>query len=241
MLNIARLALALALALLPASFPSASAAAGLADNAQLAARAALIPTRAPSPCSDRAYNLMSGRWTGTLKWSFNASSTPLGLGSAATRDVIKKSFNNIVNARNDCGRADNVSAKHSYLGTTDLKPGVGRAGVCTTADDKNVMGFGRLPEGVLAVTCVRFGGDRIVEADIRINSEIPWALTLAGCISRPLLVAVMTHEVGHAYGLDHVSEGKHGRLTMSTHLDGVCENNEATLGLGDMRGLEALY
>ena len=46
---------------------------------------------------------------------------------------------------------------------------------------------------------------------------------------------------GHAYGLDHVGEVNHGRLTMSTFIDGTCENQESTLGLGDMKGLEALY
>ena len=56
-----------------------------------------------------------------------------------------------------------------------------------------------------------------------------------------MLESVVTHELGHAYGLDHVSELSHGRLTMSRYIDGTCENQEAKLGLGDMKGLEALY
>ena len=55
------------------------------------------------------------------------------------------------------------------------------------------------------------------------------------------LEATMTHEAGHVFGLGHIGERRHGRLTMSPFLNGPCENSEATLGLGDVRGLEALY
>jgi hypothetical protein len=56
-----------------------------------------------------------------------------------------------------------------------------------------------------------------------------------------MLEAVLTHEAGHVFGLAHVGESRHGRLTMSPYIDGVCNNQESTLGLGDLRGLEALY
>ena len=46
-------------------------------------------------------------------------------------DVIKKSFRNVVNSRNDCGMADQVSATQSYLGTTSRRPNVSADGACT--------------------------------------------------------------------------------------------------------------
>jgi hypothetical protein len=104
-----------------------------------------------------------------------------------------------------------------------------------------VVGFRSLPVDVLARTCWWVRNGRIVEADIQINNRHAWALSLSGCRFQPMLEAVMTHEVGHAFGLGHVSESRHGRLTMSSRLDGPCNNQEATLGLGDMRGLEKLY
>ncbi len=189
----------------------------------------------PGACSDRAYQLTGGRWTTALRWSFRAGSTPAGLGRDALAATLRRSFGNIVNARNSCGRADGVSAKASYLGTTSSKPS------CVNMDGRNVVGFRALPSDVLARTCWWTMNGRIVEADIQINSALPWATSLASCSREYMLEAVMTHEVGHAFGLGHVGEARHGRLTMSTRLDGACNNQEATLGLGDVRGLEALY
>jgi hypothetical protein len=198
---------------------------------------------APPACVDRAYSLLGGRWNGPLEWRFQSSSTPAGLDSAATLTVIKRSFNNITGARNDCGLADTVSATSTYLGTTSSAPSLTRRGRCAPKDGHNVIGFGPLPFGILAVTCVRSNkAGRMAEADIRINSKVSWALTVASCKwFQDLLEPTMTHEIGHAFGLGHVSERRHGRLTMSTYSDGPCSNAETTLGRGDVRGLHHLY
>jgi hypothetical protein len=157
--------------------------------------------------------------------------------------VIKRSFDNITGVRNDCGLVDNVSASATYLGTTTAAPGVTKRGNCAPSDGNNVVGFGQLPSGVLAVTCVRSNGHgSMVEADIRINSSTSWALTESACAFwQQLLEPTLTHEVGHAFGLGHVGEQKHGRLTMSPISDGPCSNAETTLGRGDVRGLRHLY
>lgn len=227
--------------LMLAPSPARASSPGYADGYAIGGSSSVAVTAAAAPCTDRAYNLLGGSWKKTYVWSFRNSSTPAGLVRSAARDAIKAGFSNIVNARNNCGRTDNVSATESYAGTTDRRPGLSRRGFCTSSDGFNAVGFGSLPSGVLAVTCTYSVNDRIVEADIRINSNVRWATSLAGCSGQPLLEPVMTHEAGHVFGLGHVGEAKHGRLTMSRYLDGSCQNNESTLGLGDLRGLEQLY
>jgi hypothetical protein len=176
----------------------------------------------------------------TLDWRFKASSTPSYMTASDALTVIKRSFKNITRARNDCGRSDRVSATSNYLGTTSRAVGVSKIGECTW-DGHNTIAFGAIPAGYLALTCVHYIGTSIVEADMRLATGFKWALSLSGCFNRYMLESVVTHEVGHAFGLDHVGEASHGRLTMSRNMDGTCENQEATLGLGDMKGLEALY
>ncbi len=206
------------------------------DARSAPARAAVAVGVAPGACQDRAYNKLGGTWKdGSYRWSFQASSTPGYLSKAAVRDVLKKSFSNITTAHNDCGMADRVSATNTYLGTTSTRAR------CARRDMRNVVGFRVLEAGVLAVTCYWIGNGRIVEADVQINIRERWALSLAGCTDEVMLESTMTHEAGHVFGLDHVGERRHGRLTMSPYLDGPCENDEATLGKGDVLGLEALY
>jgi hypothetical protein len=206
------------------------------EDLRVEAQGAVRATSSPSPCQDDAYNLLGGRWNKTYEWSFRRASTPAGMNRATTANVLVRSFNNVVNGKNDCDRPDRISATHSYLGTTDRKPN------CRQRDNHNVVAFGRMDMGVLAVTCFWISGGRIVEADMRINNRENWALAMAGCVGdRPSLEATITHEVGHVFGLDHVGERRHGRLTMSPFIDGPCQNNEATLGWGDLRGLQQLY
>jgi hypothetical protein len=213
------------------------------DSIHAPAQPAQRGSAAPAACADRAYSLIGGKWTESLGWLYQSSSTPSGLGSAAVLTVIKRSFDNITGARNDCGLADTVSATSTYLGTTGFAPSVTKRGRCSPKDGRNVVGFGSLPFGILAVTCVRSNrSGKMTETDIRVNSNMYWALSVGTCsFFEELLEPTMTHEIGHAFGLGHVREAKHGRLTMSTISDGPCSNAESTLGWGDVRGLRHLY
>lgn len=194
-----------------------------------------------APCTDAAFTLGGWRWTTTFQWSLAARPIPTNLRRKAVARSLVMAVTNMTDAHNDCGRPDQVSAAAVYLGTTDRRPGVTMTGGCGASDGWNVVGFGRLPKGITGLTCVWTIGDRIVEADVRLNTRFPWATSLATCDGEVMVEAVATHEFGHVLGLDHVSERKHGRLTMSPRLDGRCELAEATLGLGDLLGLEALY
>jgi hypothetical protein len=243
MTSITRAAVVLAVfAVVAASTPVSAASRAALDGA--VSVAALSPTAissSPPPCQDSKYKLQGAKWKSTLRWSYKSSTTPSYLTTSGVVATLKAAFANMKNEHNDCGRADTVSATSSYLGTTSHAIGVTKAGACGSSDGANTIGFGALPSGYLALTCVRSIGTSIVETDIRFSTSLHWSLSLASCVNSFMLEAVATHEVGHAYGLDHVSETYHGRLTMSTYIDGQCENQESTLGLGDMKGLEALY
>jgi Matrixin len=215
-----------------------------ADRSMVSVSAASSPSTiesSPSPCADSKYNLQGVKQKSTLQWAYKSASTPSYLTTSSVVTVLKRAFNNITGERNDCGRSDHVSATSSYLGTTSRGIGVTQSGTCGTSDGHNTVGFGALPSGYLALTCIRSVGTSIVEIDIKLATGVHWALSLSGCVNSFMLEAVATHEIGHAYGMDHVGETNHGRLTMSTYIDGPCENQEATLGLGDDNGLEAMY
>jgi hypothetical protein len=197
----------------------------------------------PSPCSDGKYNFLAAgaHWQQSLNWSFRASSVPAGLSTSGALAAIKRGFANVTTARNDCGRADNVGATSKYLGTTTRRPAVTSNGSCGARDGHNVVGFAPLGGYYAGYTCIWWDGGKIVEADMRLDSGTSWALSSTGCSNGLMMEALVTHEAGHAFGLAHVAESKHGRLTMSVYIDALCENQESTLGLGDLRGLEALY
>jgi hypothetical protein len=223
--------------------PAAAAATRGDDSTTISARGVASAQSAPNACNDPAYSLIGGKWKTALNWRFQSSTSPQEYTKSAVLSIIKHSFNNMTGARNDCGLPDNVGATSTYLGTTSSAPNVTKRGYCSQRDGMNVLGFGPLPSGILAVTCTWTNGNgKMIESDIRVNSNIYWALTVSSChYWQELLEPTMTHEIGHAFGLGHVGERKHGRLTMSTTSDGPCSNAETTLGWGDIRGLNHLY
>jgi hypothetical protein len=198
----------------------------------------------PAACADRAFQLTGQRWTRTYRWSFRAISTPAGLPRVRVRDALRRAATNITGARNDCGRRDRVSATHRFEGTTRTRPNITATG-CDNAgrDGLNVVGFRDLPAGVVGLTCWWWvvGSPATIEADVALNKgDFRWRVNLNGCTNEYLVEAVATHEFGHVFGLGHVRESRHPLLTMSDR-GYPCDSSPSTLGLGDMRGLEAIY
>ena len=124
-----------------------------------------------------------------FNWSWlmmERSTNPAGVptwtrrGNICIANTLKRSVRNIVNAHNDCGHADKVGATAVYQGTTDRTPAPTDKGTCDSAsqDGKNVIGFGRLPAGIAGLTCVWSIGDRIIEADIKLDRRAKWAKSL---------------------------------------------------------------
>ncbi len=217
-----------------------------ADDLGSTAEAATEKTAAgsPGPCGDGATKLLGFKWAEPLAWSFQASSTPDANSVANVEAKLKAAAGNITSSRNSCGLADQVSAKHSYLGRTSRGTQIGADASCKgTGDGFNTVGFGALPDGVLGLACVWYDGEgHAVEADIRFTKNRKWyAVKPTTCSGHNSIEAVATHEFGHVFGLGHVGEPGHGNQTMSPAINGSCQSSEATLGLGDVKGLRALY
>lgn len=215
----------------------ATAPTGPAAAAPTIGATATASTTSASDCSGTSYYLYSWRMP-SYKWYYQSGSTPSSLSWTATADSIKRANTDIVTARNGCGRGDHVSATFSYLGTTSRGTNIASYAGCPGGDGYSVIGFGSLPSGVLGMTCVYgVSSGYAHEADVRLNRYRRWSNYQSSCSSATLVESLMTHELGHVYGLGHVYTSS---LTMNSYVPN-CSLAPATLGLGDMYGLERKY
>lgn len=205
----------------------------------------------PSPltgrCGDPAGVWLGTRWQREARWRLNSSSVPEYLND---RDLVRwqviTAATTVATGRNDCGLPRQLAVKQRYAGDTDRKANVTREGGCGKRDGHNVVSFGRLDPGLLAVTCVwwegRASNARSVEADILVDvADGVFFLSLPeGCHDRWDLGSILTHEFGHVFGLGHVQYHQHGTLTMSDALPD-CVTSYRRLGLGDHLALLGEY
>lgn len=116
--------------------------------------------------------------------------------------------------------------------------GSGPAGVY---DGRNQIAWGDLgATGAIAVTTTwynRFSGQAL-ESDAQYNTFFPWSTD--GAAGTMDVQNIATHELGHAFGLDHPKGKGVGCLTMYAYAsDG--ETQKRTLGVGDVLGIRAAY
>lgn len=212
-----------------------------------AATASAARAGAPAACKDRAFSANGATWRTTYEWSFRSGSTLETNSKSAVEQRLKEAAANMSSSRNDCGLADQVTAAQRYLGKTTRNTNiVGKASSysCGKRDGHNVVGFGVLPKGILGVACVWSSAGRAIEADVKLNDRsYRWFAGNTppkGCSNRFSVEGVTTHEMGHVFGLGHVSEAAHGNLTMSTKAR-PCTASDTSLGLGDVLGLRKKY
>ena len=211
------------------------------------ATADLAAARASGECSDDAYTDEDWRVTVGLGYSFNRSTTPREIRPDAAEGAIISGGTNITGVRNGCHLEDQVPAEMTYLGDTDSDANISRTD-CEGNDGSSVVSFGDLAGSVLAGTCTwrarnPLGYNEVTESDVKINkANFKWAANPRArtCKDSYDLQSVMTHERGHTFGLSHVSEEAHGRLTMSTLIK-KCQKSERILGKGDVRSLNNKY
>jgi hypothetical protein len=107
------------------------------------------------------------------------------------------------------------------------------------------VSWGPLNNPYLAYTCWHYftyipNDPRMYESDTRVATNAGVATFSCDGSGFYDLESIVTHEWGHAYGLDDLSSAYHYNLTMSASVN-YCDTRHRTLGLGDYRGLRQLY
>jgi len=207
-------------------------------------------SRSPGECADGGFNDLNYKVKGHLHWYFNSRTTPDELARKGALRAIRNGTGNIANTHNNCRLGDRVPSYVSitYDGSTRDRAQVTTGGDCVGNDGDSVVSFGRLPRAWLAMTCVivdpESGYDRVKWSDLMLNkTSYNWTTRpdARSCRRKFDLAAAVTHERGHTFGLGHVSESSHAKLTMSGRSNGPCQSSERSLGLGDVRGLGNKY
>jgi hypothetical protein len=199
---------------------------------------------ADNACQDSFQPPITLRQTGTLNWFFNLASAPDNIESGVYPH-IRAGANNVSNNFNNCGVADTNTYSQADAGTTTSGPNIDSNGNCTTTDNRNVFAFGAInPTSVLAVNCAWYDSlFHIVFDDQRFDtSGTSWTLTpLSGCAGSYDVQSVATHEHGHAAGMEHANETDHPWLTMSTSINGTCQQSERTFAFGEANAWNVFY
>lgn len=201
-------------------------------------------------CTQSAYATHGTRQDHPFVWVLNVSSVPAYLDRAATVRAIRQATDTVAHARTPCHTPRRLAPRMPrafYDGLTRRHANITPGAACvvpSNSDGINVVSFGPLPHGVVAVTCTYVDRREIWQSDIMFNDQ-PGLFTLhpddGHCLHRYDLQGVATHERGHSFGLAHVTESSDSdELTMSSVLD-TCDASARTLGRGDVAGLSRIY
>ncbi len=171
-------------------------------------------------------------WKLPSKWTYNLnpSSVPSSVGSKNLATIAGSAFSQWTNA---------ISEVSIYRGQ-DVK--INRKAY----DGKNIIAWGRAPGSALAVAYVWYypSTGYVAEVDTIMNSKFFW--TWSGGSSTCAYPdsydaqAILTHELGHWFGLDDHYTGEYINNTMYGY-GYKADAKAVTLTGGDISGLEAIY
>jgi hypothetical protein len=200
-----------------------------------------------NPCAYTDYDSAGKRETDNHEWRFNDSTVPSRNGTANVREAAIEAAADLTTGNNNCDLDGSViSARETYVGNTSSLANISSSEDCLSRDSVNVVSFGSLDGNFFAYTCRwannnPFGWDEITEADIRMSTQTLWNVDGHGTCSGEIDVEDgLTHEWGHAFGLNHVDESTNQYATMSPEID-PCSLREITLGRGDFNGMAHIY
>lgn len=184
--------------------------------------------------SDSSASVADTGWKLPSTWSYtlNPSSVPSSVGSAKLTTIASAAFQKWTNA---IGGKVNISK-------TTQNTTINRA----KYDGKNIIAWGRTNSSALAVTYTWYYNSGLVaEVDTIMNQKFPWSWTPYSsslCADSNTYDAqnILTHELGHWYGLDDHYTGDYTENTMYGYGDKK-EIKKDTLTTGDISGVNKIY
>ncbi|QTX04753.1 matrixin family metalloprotease [Agromyces archimandritae] len=185
-------------------------------------------------CSSSDYEIGGWRWPNDYNWYYNSSDARAS--SLAAFQAAATAWTGTISV---CNYTELSSAGEYYVGATTEAPNLTKDGGCSTRSTRNVVGWGELPSGTLAVTCTWYNsyGDAL-ESDQRYNTSYSWSSASSCSGSNYDVRGVGTHEFGHVFGLGHVAQST--ALVMKP-ASSTCDVAQRTLGRGDQLGIITLY
>ena len=194
------------------------------------------PGPKPGTCDPSASNtpdtyvLTGWKHSGTVTYHVNYASIPSTVSNAQT--AISNSF----------------EVWDALAQGVDLVEGATTTLTGYKLDGVNLVAWGRTPRGAIAVTYTwAYSWGEVVEQDIIMGASLPWSYTQAkdpdttcGDLYSYDVQNILTHEVGHIFGLDDLYNSEDQDLTMYGYGDRG-ELKKDTLGTGDTDGMRALY
>jgi hypothetical protein len=183
-------------------------------------------------CDDPAFSPMGVVWDASampISWRFNAASVPDYLRKDYTLRSARRGHRTWTHIWTNCdGMRDNTFTI-KYLGKSRRH---------IKYDNVNVVDFGSLGSGALAIAYTWYSGSKIIEVDLRLNKhDYKWT-NRRDVNTRYEVVNVAAHEYGHHLGLEDLTD-PHGGLTMFGRI-GLGEHKKLSLGRGDIVGSRAI-
>lgn len=190
------------------------------------------PVAGVDECTDPTFVPTGPRWYAAdlpVEWRFRRGSVPDGVGRFRSQYALQEAHQVWSTAKTDCKSKDDVSMRFRFDGPSKRK---------VAYDDVNLVDFGPLGAGALAMNYTWYSGGHILEVDLRLNRHDYRWTNRHGGKNRYQVENVAAHEIGHQLGLDDLGD-PHGALTMYGRMSRG-EMSKTTLGRGDLKGASAL-
>jgi hypothetical protein len=177
------------------------------------------------------YGLTPWKHSGAVTYHVNYSTVPSTVADAQT--AIHKSY----------------AVWDALAGGVEFVEGSSTRVKTAKNDGVMIVAWGRVPSGAIAVTYTWYNSvtGQVVDQDILLGASLPWKYTPVpnpdgDCADLYYydVQNILTHEVGHVFGLDDLYDSVDQDLTMYGYGD-KGEVKKDTLGMGDESGIRAIY